>query len=136
MTERKIDLEYKNPSGAFKIDFSLEGDIVLSVASGNMKTEDADAVIQIYRNYCEKFGKPFLHVMDITSFENAETESRQKMSAHVLGANSPLACLALCGGGFAIRMLFNLYGKISKIPMKMFTTREEALAWAKERGSR
>jgi len=133
MTERKIDLEYKNPSGAFKMDFSLEGDIVLLVPTGNMKSEDADALIQIYGDYRKRFGKPFRHAMDITSFENAETVPRQKMAAYALGANSPLACLALCGGGFAIRMLFNLYGKISKVPMKMFATREEALAWARER---
>ena len=134
MTERHYDSGWKAPDGHVEVKFAREGDIVFSAMFGKLRTDDADVLLKSHRDWDAKIGKRFQHVMDITSFDGEEPEARQKMTKACLsGPDSPFADFAIVGGNFATRTLFNLYAKVSKIPMKIFATEADALVWLKEK---
>ena len=131
MTERRVDLVHKTPDGHFEVRFTREEDVVFSVMIGRMVSEDADVLSKLYRDWETKFGKPYRHVMDIAAYEKDEPDVRKKMQKNSLGADSPFSRLAVVGGSFAMRAMFNMYSMVSKAPMKMFATEEEALVWVR-----
>ena len=133
MNERKIDLEHKAPDGHWEVRFSRQDDIVFSTMIGRMVSEDADILSKLHRELEAKIGKRYRHVMDITDYERDEPEVRKKMQRATLGDDSPWTRFAVVGGNFAMRAMFNLFSMVSKIPMKMFATEADALAWISEK---
>jgi hypothetical protein len=129
MTDRHYDSGYRAPDGHLEVKFARQDDLVFTAFYGMLKDEDAEFVIRLFRDLLANIGKPYRHVMDITHFEGDTAVSRKKMADFALGPDSPYVMYSVVGGNSVMRLMFNLYARVSKVPMKMFSTEEQALAW-------
>ena len=123
-------IEIRSPDGKYWSTIELGDDgIVFLKTVGYQDLEYCvqvrDALLSVY----EAKGDRYCLCFDITEFDDVAPEGRQIMSTALLGKDSPLEKFGLFGGSFFMRRFFNLYGKISKVPMRVFKTKEETLAW-------
>ena len=128
--EEKLIAEYRREDGRFRYElFETPGYHLLNQC-GVLALEDAKHLSATLSDLGKRLGKRYPVLMPLPpEFADAEPAARNHMSDVVLGEDSPFSKFAIVGGSFLMRTLFNFYGRISKVPMRQFVTRDEAVAW-------
>ena len=128
--ERAEKVEIRTPDGKYwsTIEEGDDGIVYLkSVGFQDLeystKVRDALLAIGARRGSCYRL------CFDMTEFDDASPEGRQVMDKALRGEDSPLEMLGTFGGSFFARQLFNMYGLISKIPVRGFDNEEETRDW-------
>jgi hypothetical protein len=118
------------PGGQFHSHFEVFPDgLVMVKNTGLLNVECAHQVVAQLVRIREETGQRLLSCIDITEYEGGEPEARPIMREKMLGEDAPSRGVALFGGNFATRTLFNLYAKVASIPVRQFKNKEEAVAW-------
>jgi len=127
-------VEYRSPEENYLVRFWLgEHGIVFAEAIGYEKLESSHNVVRIMEEFQSKLGKKLLLCLDSSGFTGMDPKGRKYMRDATLGDGSPLERFAVVGGNFFSRNLFNMYARISSIPMRVHKTKETAVSWLLER---
>ena len=109
-----------------------EHGLVCCVGIGFESFESSKKIVSILQEYHRKIGRKFRLCLDATEFTGLAPESRKYMRDNVLGKDSVVSRFAVFGGpgaSFATRIMFNMYAKVSNIPMRVFKAKAEAFEW-------
>jgi hypothetical protein len=124
---------YASPDGRFAFEIFVGDDgIVYAASRGYEDKQCADGVRELFTEIQSHLGRSYLICIDITGLEEITPEARKVWSDTALSKDSPFVRVGLCGGGFFVRSLMNFYSRIAKMPVRLFKTREETVAWLKE----
>ena len=131
MEEKRV-AEYRSPDGTFTYDISQGAGFYVLNQAGEESLADAKHLAAALQDLHRRVGNRYALLMPLPEdFKGAKPEARKVMSDTVLTENSPLSKFAIYGGSFLLRSMFNLYTRVSKVPVRLFATREEAEAWLK-----
>lgn len=124
--------EYESSDGAFRYTQWFEEGVLIAELRGTLDDADAEAVKR-----CVDEARPtktgrVAHLIDASKLDHVSPAARRTMTAYATGDASPFAVLAIAGGNFFVRNIFNLFLRISTIPAKVFADRQEALDWLRE----
>jgi hypothetical protein len=124
---------YSSPDGKYSFSAYVGDDgIAYGTSKGYENEESALGTRAIFIEIHSFLKKPFPLCLDISALEELTPEARKVWSNTALSKDSPLLPVALHGGGFFIRSLMNFYARIARMPVRLFKTKEEAVAWLKE----
>jgi len=128
------EVEFEDRANGYRARFRLgEDGILYSVAEGFETLDSAKRIVATLRDFQRKEGSPVRCCLDVRGYTGQQPESRKYMRDSVLGEDSPMRAFAVIGGNLLTRSLFNMFARISRIPLKVFKTRESAVAWLEER---
>jgi len=131
--ERKPVAEYRSPDGKFTYAISEGAGFYELFQVGEQSLADAKHLSATLVDLSRRLGSRYALLMPLPAeFRGAKPEARRVMSDTVLTEKSPLSKFAIYGGSFVVRSMFNLYTRVSKVPARLFATREEAEAWVKD----
>jgi hypothetical protein len=124
---------YSSPDGQYSFDIRAGDDgIAHGTSRGYEDVTAAHAVRALFFEVQEHLGRPYSICFDISQLEELTPEARKIWSDTALSKDSPFTRVAVCGGGFFMRSLMNFYSRIAHMPVRLFKTREEAVAWLEE----
>lgn len=125
--------QFETPDGRYRARFWTDGRGILFVeATGYEDLESSKRIVAILRDQSATLGTKLRACLDATGYEGLAPESRKYMRDSLLQKDSMFARFAVVGGNFFTRNLFNLYTKVTLIPMRVFTTKEAAVEWLME----
>ncbi len=123
----------ESPDGKYRVRFQMgEDHVVHAEAFGYEDFDSSKEVVEILRGYYSRTGKKLRLCLDATQHAGLAPESRTYMREALLAHDSFVCKFSVVGGNMVTRNIFNMYSKIANIPMKVFKTREQALAWLAE----
>lgn len=120
---------YENPAGTYSFRCWSEGDVLFAEVEGVETLEDGERVVELLQAQRQERGRPVLMCDDITALVESKPKARQYIKKMVLEADSPIGRLGIIGGGSPIRTMFDLYGRVSNVPIRLFSSRDEAVGW-------
>ena len=130
--EGKQIADYRSPDGGFTYTVSESAGFYVLYQEGVERLADAQHLKATLQDLSRKLGRRYALLMPLPEkFSDVAPEARKTMADAVLGNDSPLSKFAIFGGTFVMRALFNMYGRISKVPLRLFATQAEAEAWLK-----
>ena len=128
--EQKTIAEYQSTDGKFTYKILEGAGFYVLAQTGAMRVEDARHLTTALVEVRNRLGKRYGLLMPLPAeFTDVMPEARKTMADVVLGRDSPFVKFSIYGGSFVMRTMFNLYGRISKVPLRLFATQEEAEAW-------
>ena len=131
--EKKLIAEYRSNDGKFQWELFETEHLFLVNQTGTMRLEDAKHVRAAYYDLVRRLDKRLLLSMPLQGFESVDAEARKHMGDALLNNNSPFKKVAVFGGSFLMRIMFNLYARISqKVPLRLFAKQEEAEDWLRK----
>ena len=110
-----------------------EDGILLATAEGYQRVDSSERILERVRSYREQRRSRFLGCLDARECTGVEPEARKLMGDNLLRGDTPFRAFAVVGGNVFTRTLFNMYAKISRIPMRVFSDRSSAIAWLLQR---
>lgn len=128
----EVEVQFSTNNGQFEFRQWLDEDGIVNAKSSGMQDVDAsNRIIAAYQAAYESLGYKYLHVLDVSELKDVPPEAAKLMKGFCLAESSPMSRMAVFGSGFFMRTFFNMYAKISSIPMRVFKTQEEAVTWVK-----
>ncbi len=125
--------EYRSADGKFTYQLSECPEWYLLYQTGEFRLDDAKHLAETLIDLSRRIGQRYPVLMPLPAgFRSTEPDARRHMSAVVLAEGSPLSKVAIYGGSFLMRTMFNLFGRVSKVPLRLWLTREEAEAWLRQ----
>jgi hypothetical protein len=130
--QTRFHREVTNADGHFScIDEEIDG-VFYHQPVGEMREADASKCLENFLEYGRVAGKKYLCVVDASRMDRVLAEGRKIMGdALVLNSDTPVVKMAVVLDSFLTRTMFSMFARIAKLPMKIFSTREEALQWLK-----
>jgi hypothetical protein len=129
----KNQVEFKSADGKFEFTQHEDDDGVFhGKPAGFQDAESSYKIVELIESTSRRVGKKLLYVLDVSGLDEITPEARKVLSDWALPAESVFERLAVLGGNFFMRTLFNMWTKVSKSFMRMFKVREKALSWLKE----
>ena len=126
-------VKIKSDDGKFEYtQYEGEDGIVYAKAVGHQDVGSANKIAELSKEVHRRLGRKFSWALDVSDLEKVEPEARKVMSDNTLAKDSVVENMAIIGANFFIRNLMNMYAKVSKVPVRVFKTKEEAVSWLKE----
>ena len=113
----------------FRCTSEFEGDILVQEVRGTMNDDGASVAIQQIEEAAEIHKGRLGLLVDAAQFEHITPSARRTMTMFATGESSPIAAIAISGGNFFVRNVFNLFLRVSIIPAKIFSDRDSAKEW-------
>ena len=124
---------YTSPNGEYSFEIHVGDDgIAYGTSRGYEEKQSSEAIRAFFFEIQSHLGRHYSICFDISHLEELTPEARKVWSDTALAKNSPFVRVAVVGGGFFIRSLMNFYARIAHMPVRLFKTREEAVAWLEE----
>jgi hypothetical protein len=129
--DAKPTLEYCAAAGGYAFQMVDGPDYVRATMRGHMTVEDAHHTEALCQEMRQRLGRRYPLQLDLGELEGVAPGARPIIFANT-ATDAAFTRLAAVGASYELGMLFGLYGRVSKIPLKYFPQREEADAWLKE----
>ena len=124
---------YSSLDGKYSFTIFVGDDgIVYGSSRGHENEECALGIRALFSEVHSHLKKPFPICFDISGLDELTPKARKVWSNTALAQDSPFSLVAVHGGGFFIRSLMNFYARIAHMPVRLFKTKEQAVAWLKE----
>jgi hypothetical protein len=122
-----------SPDGKHSFEISVGDDgIAYGISNGYENEEAAHGVRALFFEVHSHLGRPYPICFDISGLKEISPAARKIWSNTALAEDSPFTRVAVYGGGFFISSLMNFYARIAKMPVRLFKTKEDAVAWLEE----
>ncbi len=127
-TKRNIADESADARWRFEI-YEDDNHIVHTKFIGEMDSEGGVKYYAALVDESRKAGKKILVCADTTAAGPPSPESRKYLADNMLGKDSVVEKYAVVEDNLSMRLLINLYARISKVPMKCHKTKQDAVSW-------
>jgi len=130
---RPYSASFASPNGEYSFDIYVGDDgIAYGTSRGYEDKQSSESIRALFYEIQSHLGRHYSICFDISQLEELTPQARTVWSDTALAKNSPFVRVAVFGGGFFIRSLMNFYARIAHMPVRLFKTRSEAVAWLEE----
>ena len=130
-TSEESRWEFRSTEDDFRYQQWVEDSVLIGELEGSLEEASAEAIIRLLKIARKSKGQPLRWLIVLSSLASVTPDARRRLTEFLTAESTPVERIAVFGGSFLIRNIFNLFRRISTVPARAFETREEAIRWAR-----